>query len=137
MSFGLNPVKSQVNLSPEKIIALCESLLERMDDTELRRIRTTDPDRYSRTLKKQFSELDDRYPSIFNALMEFGRRTPDGYDTMARIRSMLGLYSAVQSGQKTNEQAEKELDYEYSSIYVKPVVGAQEFDRIVKPPTKQ
>jgi hypothetical protein len=131
---GLNEIKSNVNLSTDKIIALCESLLERMEDPELRRYRTSDADRYLRTLKTQFKELNDRYPGIFNVLLEFGRRTPDGFDTMTRISGMLRMRDQIDAGQKTQDQAEKEVDYEYANVYVRPAVGSEAFDRIVPKP---
>lgn len=139
---GLNEIKSEVNLPSDKIIALCESMLERMDDSEMRRLRNNDGDAYVRILKTQFKELNDRYPGIFNVLLEFGRRTPDGFVTMDRISRMLRQFDAVQSGTKTKDQAEKEIDYEYSAVYVKPIVdklaettGAGTFDDIVKAPS--
>lgn len=141
---GLNEIKSEVNLPSEKIIALCESMLERMDDAEMRRLRNTDGDAYLRSVRGQFKELNDRYPSIFNVLLEFGRRTPDGFSTMDRITRMLRQFDAVQAQQKTKDQAEKELDYEYAQVYVKPVVdklaentGVGRFDDIVKDPRNE
>lgn len=141
---GLNEIKSEVNLPSEKIIALCESMLERMDDNEMRRLRNTDGDGYLRSVRGQFKELNDRYPSIFNVLLEFGRRTPDGFSTMDRITRMLRQFDAVQAQQKTKDQAEKELDYEYAQVYVKPVVdklaentGVGRFDDIVKDPRNE
>ena len=134
---GLNEIKSTENLSSNKIFALCESMVERMDDPELKRFRANDSDRYLRTLKTQFKALDDRYPSIFNVLLEYGRRTPDGFDTLARIKQMLNLHDKVQSGETTKDNAEKALDYEYSYQYVRPVIGAEKFDEIVKPPSAE
>jgi len=110
-------------------------MIERMEDTELRRYRNSDNDRYLRTLKTEFKALNDRYPAIFNILLQYGRKTPDGFDTLERITKMLQKFDEMSTGRKTQEQAEKELDYEYSYQYVRPAVGAEKFDEIVKPPT--
>lgn len=132
---GLNEIKSEVDLSSEKIVALCESLLERMADSEMRRWRTTDHDRYFRTLKTQFSELNDRYPGIFNVLVQYGRKTPDGFPTLDRIKEMLRMNDALKAGTLDREKADKEIDYKYAYQYVRPVVP--NFDNIVKPPSER
>ena len=132
---GLNEIKSEVDLPSVKIIALCESLLEKMADTEMRRFRTTDHDRYFRTLKSQFSELNDRYPGIFNVLVQYGKKTPDGFQTMDRIREMLRMNDEMKGGTLEREEADKEIDYKYAYQYVRPAVP--NFDNIVKPPSER
>jgi hypothetical protein len=129
-----NEIKSTVDLPKPKIIALCESMLSRMEDNDLRRIRNSDPDRFFNILSQQFTELKDRYPGIFNVLVLYGRKTPDGFDTLARIKRILQLHDTVVSGEKTEDEAHVELDYEYSYKYVRPALGAAEFDRIVPVP---
>jgi hypothetical protein len=131
----INDVRSDAPIESVKVIEWCESMLTRMD--ELKPFRKDDPDRFLRTIKTEYKDLDDRLPSVFRILLEYGRKTPDGFDTLDRITRMLQKFDEMTSGRKTKEQAEKELDYEYSYQYVRPVIGASKFDEIVKPPTSK
>ena len=133
----VNEIKSEENLSSPQIIALCESLLSRMEHPEVKQLRHTDSDRYYRSLKTQFKQLDDRYPGIFNMLTQYGRQAPGGIDTMAKLRSMLGVYDARQSGEITDEEADKAVDYDLAKKFVRPALGDSVFDNIVKDPTTQ
>lgn len=98
---GVNEIRSKEDLDTPTVIGLCESLLARREDAEMRRMQRTDPDRFHRTLKTQFAQLDDRYPGIFNLLLQYGRRTPaipgepNGTDAMEKIRDMLAKRDAV------------------------------------------
>lgn len=92
---GVNEIRSQEDLDTPTVIALCESLLARREDAEMRRMQRQDPDRFHRMLKTQFAQLDDRYPGIFNMLIQYGRRTPsipgepNGVDIMEKLKQML------------------------------------------------
>ena len=132
---GLNEIKSEVNLSTTTIFALCESMVARIEEADMRRLKATDQDRYLRSLKAQFKQLDDRYPAIFNILLEYGRRTPDGFNTLDRIKKMLQAYDVWQAAdEEKKKQVEVAMEYPYAEAYVRPAVGPAIFDPIVKKP---
>lgn len=132
---GLNEIKSEENLPPQKIYALCESMVAKIEESEMRRLKHFNEDRYLRTLKTQFKELDDRYPGIFNVILSYGRTTPDGYDTLERIKKMLQMYEiwAETEDEEEKKQVEVVMEYPYAETYVKAAVGAHVFDKAVKP----
>ncbi len=130
-------IKSTTNLSTDAIVALCEGMLTRMDDPEMRRMRRGDQDRYLRVIKTQFKPLEDRYPGMFHLLMEYGRNTPSGEDTLTRIKEMLGYRDAIDTGTISKEKADERIDYKYAREFIRPAIGAAEFDAIVKPPEQR
>lgn len=132
-----NEIKSSENIDSKSIVALCEGLLAKMDEPEMRRLRKNDADRYLRTLKTQFKRLEDRYPGMFNMLIEYGRKTPSGEDVMARIKQLIGFRDAVDAGTITKDKADEEIDYQYAHEFVRPAIGADKFDSIVKPPSER
>lgn len=129
---GVNEIRSEEEIPAGTIVALCDSLLAKTEEHEMRRMRQTDPDRYYRTLKTQFKRLDDRYPGIFNMLVEYGRKTPQGADIMQRIKQMIGYRDRIVAGEE-REQFDKAVDYQYAHEFVRPAIGAERFDSIVKP----
>ena len=143
---GVNEIKTHEELSTDTIIALCESLLTTMEEADMRRLKQTDTDRYYRTLKTQFKRLDDRYPGIFNVLIQYGRKNPQGHDVMEQIIMMLRKRDSIFQRMKQNpemtrevagEQEDKAVDYTYAQRYVRPAIGADRFDSIVKDPSKE
>jgi hypothetical protein len=132
---GVNEIKSSEEIPTATIVALCEGLLCKMEEPDIRRLRNTDPDRYYQSLQTQFKRLNDRYPGIFNMLTRYGRKTPQGIDIMARIKEMIGYRDQIVSGTISREKADKEIDYKYAYEFVRPVVP--NFDNIVKPPNER
>lgn len=133
---GVNEIRSNEEIPADIIVALCEGLLCKIEEPEMKRKRQTDPDLYYRSLKTQFKRLDDRYPGIFNMLVEYGRKTPQGHDIMTRIKQMIGFRDRIQSGED-REQFDKTIDYKYAHEFVRPAIGADRFDTIVKSPEEQ
>ena len=131
---GVNEIKSHEHISTEDVLALCEGMLSDMETDEYKLMRREDPDRYFRKLKKTYKRLNDRLPGIFNVLVQYGRQTPDGFGTVERIRGMLEKRDAMDAGTLTREDADKDVDYEYAHAYVRPAIGKERFDSIVKPP---
>ena len=134
---GVNEIKSDEEIPSATIIALCEGLLCKMDEPDIRRLRNADPDRYFRSLQTQFKRLNDRYPGIFNLLTQYGRKTPQGADVMARIKEMIGYRDQIVTGQIDRDKADKEIDYKYAYEFVRPAIGTDRFDTIVKPPNER
>lgn len=134
---GVNEIRSDEEIPTDQVLALCESLLGRMEDPEMARVRRRDPEGYFRTLKTQFSRLNDRYPGIFNMLVQYGRRTRDGMEIVPQIRQMLAYRDQLNEGTITRERADQLVDYEYAQRYVRPVIGADRFDTIVKHPDER
>lgn len=130
-------IKSTENLDSATIVALCEGMLTKMEEPEMRRMRRADQDRYLRTLKTQFKRLEDRYPGMFNLIMEYGRTTPTGDNVMARIKQMIGFRDAIDTGAITKDKADEEIDYEYARKFIRPAIGPAQFDAIVKPPAER
>ncbi len=129
---GVNEIKSEEEIPAETIVALCESLLTRTEDPEMKRKKHSDPDSYYMTLKTQFKRLDDRYPGIFNMLIQYGRRTPQGLDIMSRIKEMIGYRDRIKAGEN-RDVFDKAIDYKYAYDFVRPAIGTERFDSIVKP----
>jgi hypothetical protein len=143
---GVNEIKSAEEIPTDTVIGLCEGLLTRMEEADMRRMVRTDKDRYYRTLKTQFKRLDDRYPGIFNMLIQYGRRNPQGLEIMPQIEKMLRQRDAIFSRMKQNPEMSREdagkdedkaVDYTYAQRYVRPAIGAERFDSIVKPPEER
>lgn len=143
---GVNQINSTEDIPTETVIALCEGLLTRMEEPDMRRLLRTDTDRYFRTLKTQFKQLDDRYPGIFNMLIQYGRKNPQGLEIMPQITKMLRQRDAIFSKMKQNpemsrEEAGKEedkaVDYTYAQRYVRPAIGEERFDSIVENPQNE
>jgi len=140
---GVNEVRSNEEISTETVIGLCEGLLIRMEEPDMRRMLRTDKDRYYRTLKTQFKRLDDRYPGIFNMLIQYGRKNPQGLDIMDQITKMLRQRDMIfarmranpeMSREEAGEKEDKQVDYTYAHRYVRPAIGADRFDSIVQNP---
>lgn len=140
---GVNEIKSTEEIPTETVIGLCEGLLTRMEEGDMRRLLRTDKDRYYRTLKTQFKRLDGRYPGIFNMLIQYGRTNPQGMEIMPQITMMLKQRDAIfarmnQNPEMSREDAglqeDKDVDYTYAHRYVRPAIGADRFDNIVKAP---
>jgi hypothetical protein len=134
---GVNEIKSDEEIPSSTIIALCEGLLCKMEEPDIRRLRNADPDRYFRSLQTQFKRLNDRYPGIFNLLTQYGRKTPQGADIMARIKEMIGYRDQIVAGEINRDKADKEIDYKYAYEFVRPAIGNERFDTIVKPPNER
>ena len=142
---GVNEIRSNEDIPTEIVLGLCEGLLMRMEQPDMRRLLTTDKDRYYRSLKTQFKVLDDRYPGIFNMLIQYGRKNPQGLDIMEQISKMLRQRDTIFARMKKNpelsreeagESEDKNVDYTYAHRYVRPALGADKFDSIVQKPEK-
>ena len=140
---GVNELKSSDTIPTETIIALCDGLLAKREEPDMRRLLRTDKDRYYRTFKTQFKRLDDRYPQIFMSFLQYGRTLPDGVDLYAAITDMLykrdSIFAKMENDPElTREEAgdveDRDVDYVYARQYVRPAIGADRFDSIVKPP---
>ena len=134
---GVNEIKSDEEIPSDVIVALCDSLLVTMEEPDMRRLRRTSPDEYMRTLKMQYKRLDDRYPGIFNVLVQYGAEMPDGTQVMAMIKKMLGYRDNIASGAIQRDTADKAVDYELAHKYVRPAIGEDRFDSIVSDPEKK
>jgi hypothetical protein len=133
---GVNEIRSDEEIPAHIIVALCDGLLVKMEEPDMRRMRQQNPDEYYRTLKTQFKRLDDRYPGVFNMLVEYGRKTPQNVDIMARIKTMIGYRDRIKAGED-REQFDKVVDYQYAYEFVRPAIGNERFDSIVKPVTEE
>lgn len=137
---GVNEILSKEEIPTPTIIALCESMLSKMEEPEMRRLKKTDTDRYYRTLKTQFQRLDHRYPGIFNKLVEYGRTDGEGRDIMAQLTTILQQRDAIFAKMKGDWSKREEVgaaeDKAFHSVYdgryVRPVVGEQLYDNIMK-----
>ena len=125
---GVNEIKSTEEIPTDIVVALCESLIVTMEQPDMRRLRRSDPDAYMRTLKTQYKRLTDRYPGIFNVLLQYGA------EVMPRIKKMLGFRDNIASGAIERDVADKVVDYELAHQYVRPAIGADRFDSIVSEP---
>lgn len=138
---GVNEVRSNEDIPTNTVIALCEGLLSRMEEPDMRRMVKTDKDRYYRSLKTQFKRLDDRYPGIFHMLIQYGRINPQGLDIMEQITTMLRQRDAIFAKMKQNPelsredagaQEDKAVYDTYDYRYVRPAFGEERFDNIMK-----
>lgn len=143
---GVNEIKSNEEIPTSVVISLCEGLMCRIEEPDMRRLLRTDNDRYYRTLKTQFKRLDDRYPGLFNMIIQYGRKSPQGLEIMPQIIEMLEQRDAIFVKMKLNpemsredagREEDKSVDYTYAQRYVRPAIGAERFDSIVKPPDER
>lgn len=56
---------------------------------------------------------------------------------MARIKEMIGYRDQIVAGEIDRDKADKEIDYKYAYEFVRPAIGTERFDTIVKPPNER
>ena len=148
---GVNEIKHWETISTPVVVALCESLMAKLEESDIRRLRSADPDRYYRSLKTQFKELDDRYPGIFNLIIQYGRCTPPipgepkGVDIIFKVRDMLQKRDAINAKmaqgmcrEDAGKKEDMEVDYVEAKRFIRgKVIPADQFDEIVKPPDQR
>lgn len=136
---GVNEVKNWEDLSTDTVLGLCESMLARREEADMKRMMRTDQDCYFRTMKTQFNQLDDRYPGIFNMLLQYGRTAPGGLDIMSKISDMLRkrdlIFDKMKQGMDREDagaQEDKQVDYDLAATYLRgKIMSDEQFDSIV------